>query len=44
MKEAIVHAGPKVVIHDVPIPAPGPDEVLIKVVVSGMFLCPYFCH
>ena len=35
MKEAIVHVGPRVTIHDVPIPVPVVDEVLIKVVVSG---------
>jgi NADPH2:quinone reductase len=35
MKSAIVHPGPKVVIEDVPIPKPGPKQVLIKVVYSG---------
>jgi NADPH2:quinone reductase len=35
MKEAICRLGPRVEIHDVPIPTPGPDEVLTKVVVSG---------
>lgn len=35
MKEAIVSKGPKVALHDVPVPKPGPDQVLIKVVVSG---------
>ncbi|KAF4635800.1 hypothetical protein G7Y89_g2275 [Cudoniella acicularis] len=35
MKEAIVSPGPKVAIHDVPIPKPNADQVLIKVVVSG---------
>ena len=35
MKEAIVRLGPRVEIHDVPIPVPATDEVLIKVVVSG---------
>ncbi|KAI0468570.1 GroES-like protein [Xylaria cf. heliscus] len=35
MKEAIVSSGPKVQIVDSPIPKPGPDQVLIKVVVSG---------
>jgi NADPH:quinone reductase-like Zn-dependent oxidoreductase len=35
MKEAIVAKGPKVTIKDVPIPEPGPDQVVIKVVVSG---------
>ncbi|KAF2822679.1 GroES-like protein [Ophiobolus disseminans] len=35
MKEAIVSAGPRVTIHDIPIPSPGRDEVVIKVVVSG---------
>jgi hypothetical protein len=32
MKEAIVAKGPKVTIHDVPIPKPGTSQVLIKVV------------
>jgi hypothetical protein len=35
MKEAIVAKGPKVTIHDVPIPKPGPSQVLIKVIYSG---------
>jgi len=35
MKEAIVAAGPKVTLHDVPIPKPNADQVLIKVVYSG---------
>ncbi|KAI1338853.1 GroES-like protein [Xylariaceae sp. FL0016] len=35
MKEAIIHLGPKVEIVDVPIPKPNPDQVVIKVVVSG---------
>ena len=35
MKEAIVSAGPKVHIVDSPIPIPEPDQVVIKVVVSG---------
>ncbi|PMD64369.1 GroES-like protein [Hyaloscypha bicolor E] len=35
MKEAIVAKGPKVTIHDVPIPKPGTSQVLIKVVYSG---------
>ncbi|KAI0105836.1 GroES-like protein [Daldinia grandis] len=35
MKEALVAPGPKVQIIDSPIPKPGADEVLIKVVVSG---------
>ena len=35
MKEAIVSAGPKVEIVDSPIPIPGPDQVVTKVVVSG---------
>jgi NADPH:quinone reductase len=35
MKEAIVAKGPKVTIHDVPIPKPGPNQVLIKVIYSG---------
>ena len=35
MKEAIVHAGPKVEIIDSPIPEAGPDQVVTRVVVSG---------
>lgn len=35
MKEAIVSKGPKVNIHEVPIPRPNADQVLIKVVYSG---------
>ena len=35
MKEAIVAKGPKVTIHDVPIPKPGPNQILIKVIYSG---------
>ena len=35
MKEAIVHKGPKVEIVDSPIPSPGLDQVITKVVVSG---------
>ena len=35
MKEAIVSKGPTVKIEDTPIPKPGPDQVLIKVIVSG---------
>lgn len=35
MKEAIVAKGPKVTIHDVDIPKPNTDQVLIKVVFSG---------
>lgn len=35
MKEAIIHAGPKVEIIDSPIPEPNDDQVLIKVMVSG---------
>jgi NADPH2:quinone reductase len=35
MKSAFVSAGPKVEIHDVPIPTPGPGEVLVKVEYSG---------
>ncbi|KAI1357769.1 GroES-like protein [Xylaria arbuscula] len=35
MKEAIVSKGPKVQIIDSPVPQPGPDQVRIKVVVSG---------
>lgn len=35
MKEAIVAKGPKVSIHDVPVPKPNADQVLIKVIYSG---------
>ena len=35
MKGAIVSTGPKVHIVDCPIPTPGPDQVVTKVVVSG---------
>jgi NADPH2:quinone reductase len=35
MKEAIVHKGPVVEIVDSPVPEPGPDDVVTKVVVSG---------
>ncbi|KAF2675578.1 zinc-binding oxidoreductase-like protein ToxD, partial [Lentithecium fluviatile CBS 122367] len=35
MKEAIVHPGVKVEIVDSPIPEPGPEQVVIRVVVSG---------
>lgn len=35
MREAIVSKGPKVTIHDVPIPKPNADQVLIKVIYSG---------
>ena len=35
MKEAIVHKGPVVEIVDSPIPEPGPDDVVTKVVISG---------
>ena len=35
MKEAIVSAGPKVEIIDTPIPVPGPDQVVTKIMVSG---------
>lgn len=35
MKELTVRAGPKTTIIDSPIPVPGPDHILIKVVVSG---------
>jgi NADPH2:quinone reductase len=35
MKEAIVAKGPKVTIHDVPIPKPGAGQILIKVIYSG---------
>jgi NADPH:quinone reductase-like Zn-dependent oxidoreductase len=37
MKEAIVHPTPTLhtTIHDVPIPTPGPNEIVIKVIVAG---------
>ncbi|GAW21141.1 hypothetical protein ANO14919_106580 [Xylariales sp. No.14919] len=35
MKEAVVSKGPEVQIIDSPIPKPGPEQVVIKVVVSG---------
>lgn len=35
MKEAIVEAGPKVVIKDVDIPKPGPRQVVTKIEYSG---------
>src|ERR1700710_2178932 len=35
MKEAIIHAGPKVEIIDTPTPSPKPGQVVIKVAVSG---------
>ncbi|KAF4242551.1 hypothetical protein CNMCM8980_000509 [Aspergillus fumigatiaffinis] len=35
MKEALVSKGPSVEIIDNPIPTPGPDQVLIRVIVSG---------
>lgn len=35
MKEAIVRLGPRVELHNVPIPTPSADEVLIQVIVSG---------
>lgn len=35
MKEAIIHAGPKVEIIDSPIPKAQPGQVVIKVAVSG---------
>lgn len=35
MKEAIIHAGPKVEIRDTPIPKAGPHQVVTKIVYSG---------
>ena len=35
MKEAIVHAGPKIEIKDVPVPKPGPHQLVIKNIFSG---------
>ncbi|PMD29791.1 GroES-like protein [Hyaloscypha variabilis F] len=37
MKEVIVHPTPELhtTIHEVPVPEPGPDEVVIKVIVAG---------
>jgi len=35
MKEAFVTKGPTVEIKDVPVPEPGPDQIVTKVIVSG---------
>lgn len=35
MKEVQISKGLKTVIKDVPIPEPGPEQVVIKVIVSG---------
>ena len=35
MKEAIIKKGPKVEIIDSPVPKPGPEQVVTKVVVAG---------
>lgn len=35
MKEAIVRAGPRVEIIDSPVPIPGSEQIVTKVVVSG---------
>jgi len=35
MKEAIIHPGPRVEIIESPVPEPGSDQVVTKVVVSG---------
>lgn len=35
MKEAIVSPEVKVTIQDSPIPTPGPEEVLVKVIIAG---------
>lgn len=37
MKEVIVHPTPELwtEIHEVPIPEPGPNEVVVKVIVAG---------
>ncbi|KFY99563.1 hypothetical protein V500_01335 [Pseudogymnoascus sp. VKM F-4518 (FW-2643)] len=37
MKDVIVHPRPTLhtVIHDIPVPTPGPDEVVIEVIVAG---------
>jgi hypothetical protein len=37
MKEVIVHVSSEVTteIHEIPIPVPGPDEVVLKVIVAG---------
>lgn len=37
MKEAIVKKDASVDVVDVPVPTPGPDHVLIKVVVAGEY-------
>ena len=36
MKEVIVHPGPRTEIKESAIPSPGPLQVLIKVIVSGI--------
>lgn len=37
MREVIVHPTPDIsaTVHDVPIPTPGPNEVVVKVYVAG---------
>ena len=35
MKEVLVYKGPEVKIVDSPIPEPGPDDVITKVVAGG---------
>lgn len=42
MKEAIVHPDGHVVLHDVAIPNPGPHEILVKVVATGINPKDYF--
>lgn len=42
MKEAIVHPDGHVVLHDASIPIPGPGEILVKVVATGINPKDYF--
>lgn len=49
MKEVQVSKGLKTVIKDVPIPEPGPEQLVIKVIVSGSnpkdwYVFPYFSY
>ena len=43
-KEAIVSPGPKVEIVDSKIPEPEPEQVVIKIVVSGMNPKDWYCY
>jgi hypothetical protein len=44
MKEAIVHPGPTIKIIDSPIPEPGDDQVVTRVVVSGSNPKDWYVH